>query len=97
MLLREQSNRSRDESTLQETNGVIGHMKHPKLAWNFNIRQWFCTTCGRTSDHVSEPDARGELDQYDCQLPYVEAPEPLPGEETARLIKKPYKMVPKID
>ena len=60
-------------------------MKHPKLAWNFNIRQWFCTTCGRTSDHVSEPDARGELDQYDCQLPYVEAPEPLPGEETARL------------
>jgi hypothetical protein len=70
-------------------------MKHPKLAWNFNIRQWFCTTCGRTSDLVTEQDARAELDQFDCQLPYVDAPEPLPGEETVRLIKKPFKMVPK--
>jgi hypothetical protein len=67
-------------------------MKHSKIVWNFNIRQWFCTKCGRTSDHVTEHDARVEMDQFDCQLPYVETPEALPGEETVRLIKKPFKM-----
>jgi hypothetical protein len=67
-------------------------MKHAKLVWNLNIRQWFCTTCGRTSDLVPEDDARDEVDQFDCQLPFVETPEALPGEETVRLIKKPFKM-----
>jgi len=67
-------------------------MKHSKILWNFNTRQWFCTTCARTSDHLEEEDARSELDQFVCQLPYVEATEPLPGEETVRLIKKPFKM-----
>jgi len=67
-------------------------MTHSKIVWNFNVKQWFCTTCGRTSDHVAEPDARNELDQFDCLLPYVDAPEVLPGEETVRLIKKPFKM-----
>jgi hypothetical protein len=50
-------------------------MKHPKLVWNLNTRQWFCTACGRTSDDVTEQNARAELDQLDCQLPYVEIPE----------------------
>ena len=72
-----------------------GRMKHPKVIRNFNIKQWFCTTCGRTSDHVNLDDARLELDQYECQVPYVEAPETAPGEETIRLMKKPFKMVPK--
>lgn len=67
-------------------------MKHSKIVWNFNIRQWFCIKCGRTSDHVTEPDARVELDQFECQLPYVETPKALPGEETVRLLKKPFKM-----
>jgi hypothetical protein len=67
-------------------------MEHSKVRWNFNTRQWFCTTCGRTSDHVAEQDARVELDQFDCQLPYVEVAEVLPGEETVRLLKKPFKM-----
>jgi hypothetical protein len=67
-------------------------MKHPKLVWNLNTRQWFCTTCGQTSDHVAEQDARAEMDQLDCQLPYVETPQAMPGEETVRLIKKPFKM-----
>jgi hypothetical protein len=70
-------------------------MKHSKIVWNFNIKQWFCTICGRTSDHGAEQDARFELNQFDCQLPYVETPEVLPGEETVRLIKKPFKMEPK--
>jgi hypothetical protein len=74
---------------------IVGRMKHPKLVWNLNTRQWFCTTCGRTSDDVTEQDARVELDQFDCQLPYVEVLEVLPGEETVRLIKKPFKMEPK--
>jgi hypothetical protein len=33
------------------------------------------------------------MDQFDCQLPYVDAPEPIPGEETVRLINKPFRMV----
>jgi hypothetical protein len=70
-------------------------MKHSKIVWNFNVRQWFCTKCGRTSDHVAEQEARVELDQFDCQLPYVETREVLPGEETVRLIKKPFKMKPR--
>jgi hypothetical protein len=41
---------------------------------------------------VTEQDARAELDRFDCQLPYVDVPEALPGEETVRLIRKPFKM-----
>jgi hypothetical protein len=67
-------------------------MKHSKIVWNLNTKQWFCTACGRTSDHVAEQDARVELDPFDCQLPYVETPQALPGEETVQLIKKPFKM-----
>jgi hypothetical protein len=70
-------------------------MKHAKIVWNFNTKEWFCTTCGRTSDHLSEQDARVELDQYDCQVPSVQASENAPGEETVRLMKKPFKMVSK--
>jgi hypothetical protein len=44
---------------------------------------------------VTEQDVRGELDHFDCQLPYGEAPEFLPCEETVGLIKKPFKMKPK--
>ena len=67
-------------------------MPHSKIVWNSNIKQWFCAICGRTSDHVTEQDARVELDHFVCQLPYVETPEAVPGEETVRLIKKPFKM-----
>jgi hypothetical protein len=42
------------------------------------------------SYHAAEQDAQGKLDQFDCDLPYVDAPEPLPGEDTVRLIKKPF-------
>jgi hypothetical protein len=67
-------------------------MKHPKIVRNLDIKQWFCTTCGRTSEHLAEQDARIELDQFNCQVPYVETGETLPGEETIRLMKKPFKM-----
>jgi|HubBroStandDraft_6_1064221.scaffolds.fasta_scaffold56358_3 hypothetical protein len=67
-------------------------MKHSKILWNFNTRQSFCTTCGRASDHANEAEARVELEQFDCQLPYVETADNRPGEETVRLIQKPFKM-----
>lgn len=67
-------------------------MKHPKIVWNFNTKQWFCKGCGRTSDHVMQHDAHLEIEQFDCQLPYVETVDTRPGEETVQLIKKPFKM-----
>jgi hypothetical protein len=70
-------------------------MIHGKINWNPATKQWFCTRCGQTSDHVSEQDAHLELDQYECQIPSVEASETFPGEETVQLIKKPFKMVPR--
>jgi hypothetical protein len=67
-------------------------IKHPKIVRNLDIEQWFCATCGRTSDHVTEQDARAELDQFDCQLPYVEIPIAMREEDTVRPVKKPFKM-----
>jgi hypothetical protein len=67
-------------------------MKHMNLRRNPGTREWFCTKCGRTSDHVSAKGARRELDQYDCKVPSVDIPVAPPGTETTRLIKKPYKM-----
>jgi hypothetical protein len=72
-------------------------MNHAKIVWNFDVRQWFCTKCGRTSDHAVEQDARVGLDQFECRLPYVEIPVAMPGEETVQLIKKPFKMELKED
>jgi hypothetical protein len=56
-------------------------MKHQNLIWNPRTLEWFCTKCGRTSDHTSVQDAHVELDQYECQVP-----------ETTRLIKEASKM-----
>lgn len=70
-------------------------MKHPTMVWNSATKEWFCTTCGRTSDHVGEEAARLELVQYRCEIPYVGASENGPGEDTVRLIRKPFKMVQK--
>jgi hypothetical protein len=69
-------------------------MRHPTTIWNSATKQWFCTTCGKTSDHIAEEAANVELLQYKCQIPYVGASENAPGEETVRLIRKPFKMVP---
>jgi hypothetical protein len=72
-------------------------MKHQNLIWNPRTREWFCTRCGRTSDYTSVQDAHVELDQYECQVPSVEAPRAAPGTETTRLIRKPYKMTLKTE
>jgi hypothetical protein len=34
-------------------------------------------SCGRTSDHAYELDAQVELEQYECNMPWVEMPPPL--------------------
>lgn len=65
--------------------------------WNPGTPEWFCTRCGRTSAQASVFDAQQELDRYDCRFPSVDAPIAAPGTETARLIKKPYKMTLKIE
>jgi hypothetical protein len=44
-------------------------VKHKEIRWNPYTQEWFCIVCGRTSDHVSEEDARTELEMYECQLP----------------------------
>jgi hypothetical protein len=49
-------------------------MKHVTILWNPATEEWFCTKCGRTSDHISEQDARVELEQLDCEVPAVEMP-----------------------
>jgi hypothetical protein len=34
--------------------------------WNPDLKEWFCSICGRTSDHTVEADARAELDGFEC-------------------------------
>jgi hypothetical protein len=72
-------------------------MKHENLIWNPGTQEWFCTKCGRTSDHTSVHDAHIELDQYECQVPSAEASRAAPGTETMKLIRKPYKMTLKTE
>ena len=45
--------------------------KHEYIRWNPELSQWFCIQCGRTSDHQALPDARVELEQFECKLPSV--------------------------
>jgi hypothetical protein len=65
--------------------------QHLNIAWNPATKEWFCTKCGRTSDHASENDAHVELDQHECQVPSVERTTTAPGTKTMRLLKKSYK------
>lgn len=62
-------------------------MKHQTIRWNPAREEWFCTQCGRTSDHVSMHDAQLELDQYECRVPSLEGPRAAPETETSRLIR----------
>ena len=66
-------------------------MKHAVIRWNPATREYFCTTCGRTSDAISDADAQERLEQYDCEIPSVEARSSEPGVKTQRLNRKAYK------
>ena len=72
-------------------------MKHGDLRWNPSIQEWFCTSCGRTTNVEDEDQARASLDQYECTIPSVEVSRAVPGTETKRLIRKPYKMTLKTE
>lgn len=50
-------------------------MRHENIVWNPATQEWFCTKCGQTSDQVSEEDARFELEQRQCHVPWVEMPQ----------------------
>jgi hypothetical protein len=67
-------------------------MKHQKVIWNAATKQSYCPVCGRTSDDYDTKKAQLEMEKYDCLLPYVESERNAPGEDTIRLIKKPFKM-----
>jgi hypothetical protein len=47
-------------------------VKHNELRWNPHTQEWFCAACGRTSDHMTEEDARVELEYFDCKPPTPE-------------------------
>jgi hypothetical protein len=72
-------------------------MRHANVRWNPGTREWFCTSCGRTSNAIAENDAAQNLDQYECSVPSVESPSSAPGTETVQLIRKPYKMTLKAE
>jgi|SRR5690349_3991539 len=67
-------------------------MEHKNIVWNPGTKQWFCTTCGRTTEGASLEEARSELDQHKCLVPSLDVAGAGPGMETVRLIRKPYKM-----
>ena len=47
--------------------------KHEQIRWNPTNQEWYCASCGRTSDHLAKGDACSELEQYDCQMPSADA------------------------
>ena len=66
-------------------------MKHPLIRWNPATKEHFCPNCGRTSDATNIADAQEYLEQYDCEIPSVEAPRAEPGMKTVRLNRKSQK------
>ncbi|MGA9798455.1 MAG: hypothetical protein WBQ68_05575 [Terriglobales bacterium] len=50
-------------------------MRHEHIVWNPAIQEWFCIRCGQTSDLPVEKDARNELEQRQCHVPWVEMPQ----------------------
>ena len=65
--------------------------QHLNVVWNPGTSEWFCTTCGRTSDHASAQEAQAELDEHECRMPSVDVSGTAPGAKTMRLMKKSYK------
>ena len=70
----------------------LATMKHANILWNPATKEWFCTKCGRTSDHANADAAHVELDQYECQISSEERPIAAAGTETTRLIKNLFNM-----
>jgi hypothetical protein len=58
------------------------------IRWNPGTREHFCTKCGRTSAAISIADAQEQLEQFECEIPSVEAPSAEPGLKTQRINRK---------
>ena len=41
---------------------------HSDIRWNPELHEWFCASCGQTSDDVAEEDAVREMAAFDCSL-----------------------------
>ena len=41
---------------------------HTDVRWNPDLREWFCASCGQTSDHTRKEDAMEEMAAFDCTL-----------------------------
>jgi hypothetical protein len=50
-------------------------MRHETIVWNPATQEWFCIKCGQTSDQASEKDAHLELEQRQCNVPWIEMPD----------------------
>ena len=48
-------------------------MKHLNIRWNPELQEWFCLSCGQTSDHAILHDAQIEMEQFECDLPTTTA------------------------
>ena len=49
-----------------------GAVLHGDIRWNPELQEWFCASCGRTSDHTKLEDAQEEMENFRCELPFVE-------------------------
>ena len=50
--------------------------EHANIRWNPDLQEWFCASCGRTSDHTKLEDAKKEMEYFKCELPFVEIDNP---------------------
>src|ERR1051326_6424053 len=39
---------------------------HTDIRWNPELREWFCASCGQTSNHAAKQNAIAELSTFDC-------------------------------
>jgi hypothetical protein len=39
---------------------------HTDIRWNPELQEWFCASCGQTSDHTAKEDAIREMKTFDC-------------------------------
>jgi len=56
----------------REPGATFSRAQHADIRWNPELEEWFCASCGRTSDHTELEDAWAELDNFICQCPRFE-------------------------
>jgi hypothetical protein len=54
---------------MPDFHAIAGAVKHLEIRWNPECQEWFCVSCGRTSDHLIREDAQAEMEWFDCELP----------------------------